>query len=238
MNPGTPPSIEELGYGETVMGELVLRRRMSPSVRDMVYEITIDGEMLMSSTVNSSERALATLALDALPEKPLEVLVGGLGLGCTAAAVLEYPLVSRLMVVELFEPVIKWHLRGLVPAASGLVDDPRCSFLQGDFFEFVKAPGSEGGYDAVLVDIDHSPDSLLHARHGGFYEQEGLRGVARLLKPGGLFALWSAWRPEEDFLQTLRDVFSRVNCHDVRFYNPHISSMDTNCIIISGTGGE
>ncbi len=227
-------SIEELGYGRTDMGELVLRSRMSPSVRDMVYEITINGEMLMSSAVNTSERALATLALDGLPGGELKVLVGGLGLGCTAAAVLEYQRVSGVVVVELFKPVIHWHNKGLVPAASGLVGDPRCSFLQGDFFEFVKTPSPAAKYDAILLDIDHAPDSLLHSRHGDFYGKEGLRGVSRLLKPGGVFALWSAWRPGEGFLENLRSVFPSVACHDVKFYNPHISSMDTNCIIVSG----
>ncbi len=80
---------EELDYQETPLGELVLRRRKSPSIPDeLVYEVTINGEMLMSSTVNASERALARLALAGRDDRPLDVLVGGLGLGYTTAAAL------------------------------------------------------------------------------------------------------------------------------------------------------
>ncbi len=71
---------EELDYQKTPLGELVLRRRSSPSLPgELVYEVTIDGEMLMSSTVNASERALARLALEGRDDRPLNVLVGGLG---------------------------------------------------------------------------------------------------------------------------------------------------------------
>ena len=73
---------EELDYQKTLLGELVLRRRSSPSLPgELVYEVTIDGEMLMSSTVNASERALARLALEGRDDRPLDVLVGRLGLG-------------------------------------------------------------------------------------------------------------------------------------------------------------
>ncbi len=65
----------------------MLRRRRSPSVPDeLVYEVAFDHEMLMSSSVNTSERALATLVLDGRKDKLLDVLIGGLGLGYTVAA--------------------------------------------------------------------------------------------------------------------------------------------------------
>ncbi len=83
-------TIEELDYQKTPLGELVLRRRRSPSVPDEpVYEVKLGDEMLMSSSVNVSERALATLALDQWGDGPCDVLVGGLGLGYTAAAALD-----------------------------------------------------------------------------------------------------------------------------------------------------
>ena len=73
---------EELDYHETSIGAIVLRRRKSPAVKEQwVYEVTIDNEMLMSSTVNASEIALASLALAGRESHPCDVLVGGLGLG-------------------------------------------------------------------------------------------------------------------------------------------------------------
>lgn len=223
---------EELDYQRTPLGELVLRRRRSPSVPDEpVYEVTIDGEMLMSSTVNAAERALARLALESRKDRPLDVLVGGLGLGYTAAAALEYANVRRLVVVELFERVIAWHRRRLVPAAGALVDDPRCSLVEGGFFEHVARPEAEGCYDAILLDIDHSPDSLLHVRHGDFYSREGLRRLARCIRPAGVFALWSAWEPTGEFLDMLRASFRNVRNHEVAFFNPHVNETDSNWVV-------
>ena len=186
---------EELDYQKTPLGELVLRRRSSPAVPDdLVYEVTIDGEMLMSSTVNASERALARLALEGRDDhRPLDVLIGGLGLGYTAAEALEHPNVQRLVVIELLAPVIAWHCKRLVPMADTLMDDQRCFLVAGDFFEHVGQTAPEQQYDAILLDIDHSPDSWLQARHGDFYSTAGLRGLAGCLRLGGVFALWSAW---------------------------------------------
>ncbi len=42
-------------------------------------------------------------------------MVGGLGLGYTAKAVLENRNVGSLIVVEALEAVIDWHVQGLVP---------------------------------------------------------------------------------------------------------------------------
>ncbi len=225
---------EELDYQKTALGELVLRRRTSPALPDeVIYEVTIDGEMLMSSTVNASERALARLALEDRTDRPLDVLVGGLGLGCTAAAALEYPNVRKLVVVELLAPVIAWHRRRLVPLAEVLIKDPRCVLVAGDFFEHVGQAASELLYDVILLDIDHAPDCLLHPRHGGFYRTEGLRNMARCLRGGGVFALWSAWKPQAEFFGLLGTVFPSVQSHEVSFFNPHVNENDSNWIIVA-----
>ncbi len=233
------PLFEELDYQKTPLGELVLRRRRSPAVPDeLVYEVTIDGEMLMSSTVNASERALARLALEGRADRPCDVLVGGLGLGYTAAAALEYPNVRRLVVVELLAPVIAWHGERLVPMACKLIDDSRCSLVAGDFFEHVARGSSARRYDVILLDIDHSPDSWLHARHGDFYSAAGLRGLADCLQPDGVFALWSAWKSAAEFLDALGTVFQSVQNHEVPFFNPHVNEMDSNWVIVARRVGE
>ena len=228
------PLFEELDYQKTPLGELVLRRRSSPSLPgELVYEVTIDGEMLMSSTVNASERALARLALEGRDDRPLDVLVGGLGLGYTAAEALEHPNVQRLLVIELLAPVIGWHRDRLVPMAETLMDDQRCVLVAGDFFEHVGQTDIEQQYDAILLDIDHSPDSWLQARHGDFYSTTGLRGLAGCLRPGGVFALWSAWKPAGEFLDLLGTVFRSVTNHEVTFFNPHVNKMDSNWVVIA-----
>ena len=230
--------IEELDYRETSLGELVLRRRRSPSVPDEpVYEVKLDDEMLMSSTVNASERALARLAIERRSDEPCDVLVGGLGLGYTAAAALEFTCVRRLVVVEFLAPVIAWHLNRLVPMASALLDDPRCTLIEGDFFKHV-APGAPaefpGCYDAILLDIDHSPDSWLQLQHGAFYTATGLRGLSEHLRSGGVFGIWSASEPSQRFLDVMRSVLPDVRSHEVSFFNPHVGETDSNWVVVAG----
>lgn len=158
----------------------------------------------MSSLFTESEVALARLALAASSGDRLDVVVGGLGLGYTAHAVLEHETVGSLVVVEMLDAVIDWHRIGLLPLGPALVADERCRLVQGDFFAMA---GSEAGFDpdspgrrfdAILVDIDHSPDALLDDRSIGFYRPEGLRALAAHIKPGGIFALWSNDRPDSD----------------------------------------
>ncbi len=230
---------EELDFRKTPLGELVLRRRRSPSVPDsLVYEVKIDNDMLMSSSVNVSERALAHLALAGRGDRPSRVLIGGLGLGYTAAAALEYASVREVVVVEFLAPVIDWHHNRLVPMADRVVDDPRCSLVEGNFFEYIAETSSAGAerYDVILVDIDHSPDRWLHDRHGDFYSPRGLQGLAQRLEPGGVFGLWSASRPPAEFLELVAEVFPDTISHEVSFFNPHTNETDSNWVIVAAAG--
>ena len=76
---------EELDYRPTRLGPLCLRRRRHPSLGADIYEIKLGEEFLMSSRFTVSEVALARLGLAELSEKNVDVVVGGLGLGCTVA---------------------------------------------------------------------------------------------------------------------------------------------------------
>jgi len=229
---------EELDFQLTALGELSLRRRHSPSVPDEpVYEVKIGNELLMSSTVNASERALARLALEGRQDRACEVLVGGLGLGYTASTALEFQSVSRLVVIELLEPVISWHRRRLVPMAGTLIDDPRCFLVEADFFEYMKSGNpvrNDKRYDVILLDIDHSAESWLHARHRDFYTETGLHGLRQALQPDGVFGFWSASRPGEQFLHRIRSVFPSVQSHEISFQNPHLGVTDSNWVLIAG----
>ena len=88
-------------------------------------------------------------------------------------------------------------------------------------------------FHAILVDIDHSPRSLLHPSHGAFYEPDGLRHLAAHLHPGGVFALWSADPPDDGFLQALDAAFAAPKAHVVRFRNPLLNYDDTNTVYIA-----
>ena len=160
---------EELDYRPTRLGPLCLRRRRHPSLGADIYEIKLGEEFLMSSRFTVSEVALARLGLAELSEKNVDVVVGGLGLGCTARAVLDNAHVLSLLVIEALPEVIEWHATGLLPLGAALMADCRCRLVQGDFFTMIAATTSgldpecpKRLFHAILVDIDHSPRHVLH----------------------------------------------------------------------------
>lgn len=230
---------EELDHQPTRMGDLVLRRRRLLELDGLeVYEVKLGNEFLMSSLFHDAEVALADLSLGALDGDGWDVVVGGLGLGYTAAAALKYRQVKRLLVVEALEPVIAWHRRGLVPHGNTLSADPRCVYHHADFFALARGSGFDPNiatqrFDAVLLDIDHTPAHVLSPSHADFYTEEGLRRLTRFLKPGGVFGLWSNEAPDEGFLAILKRVFGRAEGHIIRFDNPLQNSSSTNGIYIA-----
>lgn len=210
---------EELDWQDTPRGEISLRRRYDLVAETELYEVKLGDEYLMSSLFTASERALTTSSLAMLDGQGWSVLVGGLGLGYTAVEALADPRVADLVVVEAFEPVLDWHRRELLPEAVALVRDPRCRLQHDDFFALV-AREPERTLDAVLLDIDHTPSHHLHPDHAAFYTPEGLAGLRRHLRPGGVFGLWSDDPADDDVLALLSQVFVDVSNEVVTFDNP------------------
>jgi spermidine synthase len=230
-------NIRELGYQKTPLGELTLRRRVETRLDGReVYEVKLGDEYLMSSLFTESERQLATLGLSPLSGE-LDVVIGGLGLGYTAAEALKNPNVQRLLVIDLFQAVIDWHQAGLVPNGETLDRDPRCELRQGDFFALARtgfdAEAPERKFDAVLLDIDHSPEHFLDQTNESLYTSEGLAAIRRQLKPGGTFALWSNDPASEEFTAHLRSIFSSAAAHNITFPNPYTGSTSENSIYIA-----
>jgi spermidine synthase len=219
-------AFEELDYRETPIGAVSLRRRRELTLGVDVFEIKLGDEFLMSSLFVESEIALARLGLAQLASEGLAVVVGGLGLGYTARAVLEHGNVASLIVVEALDAVIDWHRQGLVPLGAALSGDPRCRFVHGDFFALAAsaagfdpdAPGRR--FDAVLLDIDHSPEALLDGRSASFYTEAGLTRLAAQLRPGGVFGLWSNEPPDAAFTARLAGVYAQARAEPVTFHNP------------------
>ena len=209
------------------MGALSLRRRRDIATGSDIFEIKLGDEFLMSSRFTASEIALARLGLAPLSDiTSIDVLVGGLGLGYTARAVLEHRNVRSLTVLERLPEVIEWHRKALVPLGAELTADPRCRLIEGDFFGLMRTAdpclslaGTTQRFHAIIVDIDHSPRQLLDESHAPFYTTAGLAVLAYHLHPGGVFSLWSNDPPDEIFLSTLREVFSCALSRVVYFPN-------------------
>lgn len=234
-------TFEELDYRDTPIGGLSLRRRRELSLDVDVFEIKLGEEFLMSSLFTASEIALANLGLADLSEKNLDVVVGGLGLGYTAEAVLDHDSVGSLLVIDTLEAVIDWHKTGLLPLGPRLSNDPRCAFVHGDFFGLAQ---SDAGFDpqtparlfhAVLVDIDHSPDFLLDPANAAFYSAEGLKKLTAHLHPGGIFGLWSNDLPDDAFTERLATVFATARAERVTFHNPLQNNEFTQTVYLAQT---
>lgn len=118
-----------------------------------------------------------------------------------------------------------------------LTGDPRCELRQGDFFELARTgfdtDAPERKFDAVLLDIDHSPEHFLNKTIESFYNTEGLTSVRNQLKPSGTFALWSNDPANDDFTAHLRSVFASATAHNVEFPNPYTKSTSVNSVYVA-----
>jgi spermidine synthase len=234
----------ELDYQVTPLGTLMLRRRRDLATGDDIYEIKLNDEFLMSSKFTVSERALGKLALERSSELDLRIVVGGLGLGYTAAAALENPNVRSMLVVEALKPVIDWHSAGLLPLGKLLTADKRCRFVHGDFFAMA---ASETGFDplnprtrfhAILLDIDHSPREVLNPSNAALYTFQGLKTLAEHLLPNGVFALWSNNPEDSAFTKGLAAAFGKAHAEAVVFENPIQGREARQCVYLAHkTGG-
>jgi spermidine synthase len=225
--------IEELDWGETPWGEISLRRRWDPVTERDVHEVKLGDDFLMSSQFTTGEEELARIGLASATGDSLTVLVGGLGLGYTAAAALEDARVTELTVVEALPMVISWHQRDLLPDTVGLAADARVRLVLDDFFDLVRTGRADRRYDAVLLDIDHAPDWLLRDDHGDLYTVEGLAKVAAMLVDRGVFALWSDEPPEPEVVRRMGEAFEHAEAHVVPFPNPLTGGESANTVYLA-----
>ncbi len=238
---------EELDFQSSPIGDISLRRRSEPRLGGkIIFEVKLGEEFLMSSLFFEAELQLSKLGLAGLRQAGfdggLDIVVGGLGLGYTAAAALEDDAVKSLVVIDVMEAVIDWHQRGLVPLGGTLNSDPRCTLSHGDFFAI--ASSESGGFipsdperlvHAVLLDIDHSPSNWLNPDNASFYSTSALKSLSDKLHPGGVFGLWSNDLPDEAFVRLLDSVFASSESHIVNFPNPYTGGESANTVYLAYT---
>jgi len=223
----TASNLEILAYEQTDLGPLCLRRReLLSSPGTVVTEITLDHQFLMSSLYTASEEALAGVALEMHPCSGLEVLVGGLGLGYTAAAALESSRVRHVRALELLPQVAQWLRDGLLPLSPVLAENDRFQVAMSDAYAHLLAPATNR-WDVILIDIDHAPHDRLGEADGTFYSAEGLRRARRHLAPGGVLGVWS-WAESSPFARAMEEVFDTVRVEPVTFFNHMVDEERTD----------
>ena len=240
------PIFEEIDFQQTPLGDISLRRRSEPRLDNVIiYEVKLNEEFLMSSLFTEAEVQLSILGLQNVQStfgtnEKLNIIVGGLGLGYTAATVLENSAVTSLNVIDVMQPVIDWHQQKLVPLGETLISDARCKLTHDDFYELAKLKNSGFNSEqpdelahAVLLDIDHSPSHLLNDSNASFYTKDGLENLSKKLHPKGVFGLWSNELPDQAFIALLDSVFESTYAHIVSFPNPYTKEESINTVYLS-----
>jgi spermidine synthase len=165
------------------------------------FFISFDGKELMNSRMHGSEAVLAELACRPIASRAkARVLVGGLGMGYTLAAALSaLQDDARVIVAELVPAVVQWN-RGVLGGLAGHpLNDSRVAVQEQDVCILLR--NEQGGFDAVMLDVDNSPDSMTQKSNDWLYSDAGLSVIYMALRPKGVLTVWSA-APDNAF--TLR----------------------------------
>jgi len=176
------------------------------------FMIRANGFELMNGFCHDSETALGTFAAGLAPSEEARFLVGGLGLGYTAAALLEaLHGTGTVTVAELSSAVIGWfhrHVRASVlPDARG-----NLTIVNADIGDLLRG---RDRYDVVILDVDNGPEALVAAANAGLYSVDGLRALHGCLSNHGVGLLWSGFESAE-FAGRAKEAGFTVACEPFR----------------------
>jgi spermidine synthase len=156
------------------------------------FSIRVDkaGE-LMNSRAHHSEEVLAELACRMIAGRDTpHLLVGGLGMGFTLAAVLSHTGPdARVTVSELIPAVVRWNRDYMGSLAGFPLADARVQVLELDVGRVMQ---EHKNFDAIMLDVDNGPSSFTHDDNDALYSLRGLGLAFNSLKPGGVLTVWSA----------------------------------------------
>lgn len=182
-------------------GEMILYRRGGD------HMILVDRDELMSSRMSGSEEALALMTVQRLGTRPNQRwLIGGYGMGFTLRAALgALPRGAQVTVAELVPDIVDWAKGPMAAMTGDSLDDPRADIRIADVADVI----AEGGWDAILLDVDNGPDGLVRAANDRLYSAAGLAAARASLTQGGILAIWSA-APDRAFAKRLAAARFRV----------------------------
>ena len=169
---------------------------------DFFIKIT-GGHDLMSTRKHGSEDALGSLPCKRL-KRPgtARVLIGGLGMGFTLAAVLGVVgAKAEVTVAELIPEVVDWNRGPLGERTGKPLDDPRTKIYLGDVARLLRQ--SCNCFDVIALDVDNGPEGLTKSANDWLYSEQGIFAAQKALTPTGILAYWSAG-PDQAFHDRLR----------------------------------
>ncbi len=200
-----------------VEGEIQLQRR------GREYEIIYNGVFLMATYNGASEQEAVREALQIVSSRiagPLNVLIGGLGVGYSLREALNCDRVGLVKVAEIEPVVIRWNRDYFSEVNNSALQDPRTLVVENDFRRVLEEDaalvnkGRGISYHVIMVDTDNGSSWLSLPANSLIYNREGLQLIKNCLHPYGAACFWSAHR-EEDFEVKLQEIFSRSSFRTV-----------------------
>jgi spermidine synthase len=188
----------------TPRGEIQLQQRLRPAEEKPVYEIIFNGVFLMASYNERSEKALATLAIEPLASAGVQVLIGGLGIGHTLRAALDFESVQTVEVVEIEQYIMRWARGPFRELNGSACSDPRVQLIEMDLGEYLFR--TEKTYDAIILDVDNGPTWCTLESNRSLYERQTLIRIRDILFNGGVFTVWASEKSDA-FERMLKEVF-------------------------------
>lgn len=189
----------ELARAGNAAGDDIMLRRKGP-----IYEIRFNGLELMSNVNHRSETVLAERSLRLYGRPARRVLIGGLGMGFTLRATLDWiGEDAEVTVCELVPEIVDWNRQSIGHLAGHPLRDRRVDLRVMDVQRLLQSEGA--AYDVILMDTDNGPDFTVRTSNGAIYSDCGLKSVHRNLTQDGIAAFWSATvsRGFEDHLSAL-----------------------------------
>lgn len=162
---------------------------------DGEYYLYLDERQVMSTKLTHSELMLAdTGCAFRKPRKNPRVLIGGLGLGFSLRRCLEITGENAVIeVAELLPEVVRWNRECLNGLNDSIMADPRTKIIEGDVFACIREAAEKGSsYDAILLDVDDGPTSLIQPQNSQLYGRDGMQLIRRALNSHGRAAFWAA----------------------------------------------
>ncbi len=184
-----------------------------------VFMIRANGLELMNGFCHDSETALGQLAAEMAAAPAPRILLGGLGLGYTAAALTKaLDTAGIITVAEFSAAVIDWfhrHVRqSVLPEIPG-----NLNIVHSDIAALLAA---QDRYDFIVLDVDNGPEPLVTAGNSGLYAIEGLQSLHRSLSAQGKVLLWSGFESAE-FANRAGQAGFRVRCEPFMRGRPALS---------------
>ncbi len=183
--------------------------------------LVIDGKIIASSHADlATELLLGHVPMLLATNPPREALVIGLGSGITAGALLRYPELERLDVVEL-EPVVREVAATFFePYNNKALSDPRTQLTIGDGRNFLLFTNHQ--YDVVSAE----PSNPWIAGMANLFTKDYYELVRQHLKPGGVMFQWLHYynMPPEDLAMIVK-TFTVVFPYTTVWVNPNSSDL-------------